>query len=45
MVAVLDRPDQAAYAAMIARSVAETDWADPGAEFVAAFDRAMQSAL
>lgn len=45
MVAVLDRPDQAEHAAMIARSVAETDWADPGAEFVAAFDRAMQTAL
>ncbi|WP_139416719.1 glycosyltransferase family 4 protein [Agromyces laixinhei] len=45
MVAVLDRPDQAAHAEKIARSVAETDWSDPGADFVAAFDRAMQTAL
>ena len=32
-------------ATLIARSVAETDWSDPGAEFVAAFDRAMQTSL
>ena len=45
LVAALERPDQAAHAALIARSVAETDWSDPGADFVAAFDRAMQTSL
>ncbi|MGW4927871.1 rhamnosyltransferase WsaF family glycosyltransferase [Agromyces sp. NPDC004153] len=45
MIAVLDRPDQAAHAAVIAKSVADTDWADPGEEFVAAFHRAMQAIL
>ncbi|WP_448809339.1 rhamnosyltransferase WsaF family glycosyltransferase [Agromyces bauzanensis] len=45
MIAVLDRPDQAAHAAAIAKSVADADWGDPGEEFVSAFDRAMRTAL
>ncbi|MFF2274174.1 glycosyltransferase family 1 protein [Agromyces sp. NPDC058136] len=45
LISVLDRPDQAAHAARIAKAVADTDWNDPGVEFVTAFDRAMQTSL
>ncbi len=45
MIRVLERPDQASHAAMIAKSVADTSWSDPGADFVASFDRAMQTSL
>lgn len=45
LLSVLDRPDQASHAAMIAQAVADTDWSDPGGQFVGSFDRAMQSAL
>jgi hypothetical protein len=38
---VLDRPDQVEHSATIARSMAETTWADPGASFVEQFRAAM----
>lgn len=45
LLAAIDRPDQAEYSALIAKSVADTDWNDPGSVFVGTFDRAMQSSL
>ena len=45
LLAAIDRPDQAEYSALIAKSVADTDWSDPGSVFVGTFDRAMQSSL
>jgi len=37
----VDRPDQVERSAAMARAVGATAWSDPGAEFVAAFERVM----
>ncbi len=42
MIEVLDRPDQVEHSARIAKSMADTTWADPGAAFVEQFRRAMR---
>ncbi len=42
MIDVLDRPDQVEHSARIAKSMADTTWADPGAVFVEQFQRAMR---
>ncbi|WP_419817093.1 rhamnosyltransferase WsaF family glycosyltransferase [Glaciibacter flavus] len=45
LIAAVDRPDQTEHAERIAASVADTHWGDPGAEFVATFDRVMETSL
>ena len=45
LIAALERPDQAEHAERIAKSVADTNWGDPGSTFVSTFDRAMQTKL
>jgi hypothetical protein len=42
MIDVLDRPDQVEHSARIAKSMADTTWADPGAVFIEQFQRAMR---
>jgi glycosyltransferase involved in cell wall biosynthesis len=42
LVEVVDRPDAPEHARTISESVADTSWADSGAAFVAAFERAMR---
>ncbi|MGV1034429.1 MAG: glycosyltransferase family 1 protein [Microbacteriaceae bacterium] len=42
LIAAVERDDQVEHSERIAASVRETDWSDPGAEFVAQFNRAMQ---
>jgi hypothetical protein len=43
LMAIVDRPDAIEHAATIARSVADTEWADPGTSFIEAFQSAMTS--
>jgi hypothetical protein len=45
IVQILERPDAVEHAATIARSVEETDWADPGETFVTAFERTMRTSV
>lgn len=42
LVEVVDRPDAPEHARTISESVADSSWADSGAAFVAAFERAMR---
>ncbi|MEJ1230361.1 MAG: glycosyltransferase family 1 protein [Galbitalea sp.] len=42
IVEVLDRPDAAARVVAMSRSVSNIDWADSGAQFIAAFDKVMR---
>lgn len=43
LVAILERPDAIEHSAIIAQSVADTEWTDPGATFIKAFQSAMTS--
>lgn len=43
LVAILERPDAIEHSAIIAKSVADTEWSDPGAVFIDAFQSAMTS--
>lgn len=43
IIAIVDRPDSIAHAASIARSVEQTNWADPAEVFVRDFERAMRA--
>ena len=42
LIEVLDRPDAMARSIAMSESVASTDWADSGAQFLQAFERAMR---
>jgi hypothetical protein len=44
LIEIVDAPDQAEHARIMAASVAETDWVDPGDTFLRAFTRAMGGA-
>lgn len=45
MIEIIDNPDQAKHADKIARSVRETNWADPGEQFNTGFMTAMQKPI
>jgi O-antigen biosynthesis protein len=44
LIQILDNPKAVEHAATIARSVADTDWGDPGSTFVQGFENAMRGA-
>jgi hypothetical protein len=41
LVEIVENPDAVKHAAKIAKSVADTKWADPGETFIQAFEKVM----
>lgn len=41
MIEIIDRPDAVEHSKVIARSVLETNWTDPGSDFIQKFEKAM----
>jgi glycosyltransferase involved in cell wall biosynthesis len=43
MIEIIERPDAIEHSKVIAQSVLETNWTDPGADFITKFEKAMTS--